>query len=195
VAAVDTQSFFPPDEWQAEGCVLRSWRAGDGPAIFEAVDSSRDHLRVFMPWVDQHASVEDSERYVRGACARYLTAEKCDMAVFAEDGRVLGGTGFFGRDGWLKEGMGEVGMWVRADEGGKGLASRVLAELLRWGFTDWPFLRLSWRCSGDNRASARVAEKAGMRLEGVLRSYSVDPDGTRHDIQLYGIQRHEWVAR
>lgn len=187
--------FFPPEEWQAEGFVLRSWRAGDGPAIFDAVDSSRDHLRAFMPWVDQHASAQDSERYVRRAGAKYMTAEKCDMAIVAPDGRVLGGTGFFGRDGWLSEGMGEIGMWVRADEAGKGLATRVLEEVLRWGFTDWPFLRLSWRCSGENRASARVAEKNGLRLEGVLRAYGQDPDGTRCDAHLYGILRHEWVAR
>jgi ribosomal-protein-serine acetyltransferase len=195
MAAADTLDFFPPDEWVTDAFTLRSWRAGDGSAIFEAVDSSRDHLRVFMPWVDKHATVADSEHYVRSARAAYLKAEKCDLAVFAPDGRVLGGSGFFARDGWLAEGMGEIGMWVRADEAGKGLATRVLAEVLRWGFTDWPFLRLSWRCNGNNAASARVAEKGGMRLEGVLRSYQVDADGSREDTHLYGILRHEWVAR
>jgi len=195
MCAAPLNDFFPPEEWRTNEFVLRSWRAGDGAALYEAVDTSRDHLRVFMPWVDQHASVEDSERWVRGAGAKYVTAERGDMGVLAPDGRVLGGTGFFGRDGWLTEGMGEIGMWVRADEAGKGLATRVLAEILRWGFTDWPFLRLSWRCSGDNRASARVAEKGGMRLEGVLRAYGVDPDGSRRDTHLYGLLRHEWVAR
>ena len=191
----DTIDFFPPEEWQTDGFTLRSWRPGDGPAIFQAVDSSRHHLRVFMPWVDKHATLADSEHYVRGARAAYLKAEKCDLGVFAPDGRVLGGSGFFARDGWLAEGKAEIGMWVRADEAGRGLATRILLEMLRWGFTDWPFLRLAWRCSGSNAASARVAEKGGMRLEGVLRAYSIDPDGTPEDTHVYGILRHEWVAR
>jgi N-acetyltransferase len=72
------------------------------------------------------------------------------------------------------------------------LGTAVLYAMLRWGFEKWPWVRLSWRCSSANAASQRVAEKAGLHREGVLRSHAFDPDGSRRDTVCYGILREEW---
>src|SRR5690606_26587299 len=92
------------------------------------------------------------------------------------EGRLLGGCGYHLREGALWLGNAEIGMWIRGDAAHRGLGTRVLRELLRWGFTEWPWRRLSWRCSSANVASQRVAEKAGLRREGVLRAVGIDPD-------------------
>ena len=44
----------------------------------------------------------------------------------------------------------------------------------------------------ENHASARVMEKVGMTLEGVLRKY-VHVKGQFHDMKLYSILRDEVV--
>ena len=41
-----------------------------------------------------------------------------------------------------------------------------------------------------NRASIRVAEKAGFRREGLLRSY-IEVKGTRRDVYLYALLPEE----
>ena len=64
--------------------------------------------------------------------------------------------------------------------------------LLSWGFTEWPWLRLSWRCSSANVASQRTAERAGLQREGVLRSHEVNGDGVRRDTFCYAHLRDEW---
>ena len=73
------------------------------------------------------------------------------------------------REGPLKTRTAEIGMWIRASEAGTGLGTAVLTELVRWGFTDWPWLRLSWKCNAENLASARVAQKCGFVYEGQIR--------------------------
>jgi RimJ/RimL family protein N-acetyltransferase len=103
------------------------------------------------------------------------------------------GTGYHLREGPLQSGNAEIGMWIRAGSAHQGLGTRVLQALLRWGFAEWPWQRISWRCNGTNLASQRVAERAGMRKEGVLRSHRVTPDGSREDTVCYAALRGEWL--
>jgi RimJ/RimL family protein N-acetyltransferase len=86
-------------------------------------------------------------------------------------------------------------MWIRADEAGRGLGTDVLRALLRWGFGEWPWKRLAWRCDARNVASIRVAEKAGMRREGVLRSHMLTPARERRDTVCYALLRDEVTQR
>lgn len=86
-------------------------------------------------------------------------------------------------------------MWVRASEAGRGLGTRLLGAMLSWGFSEWPWLRLAWRCDDRNRASMRVAEKCGLRLEGLLRGQAAEVGGGRRDTATFAITRDEWLAR
>jgi RimJ/RimL family protein N-acetyltransferase len=66
--------------------------------------------------------------------------------------------------------------------------------MVRWGFTEWPWVRIVWRCDTENIASARVAEKAGMIKEGCMRSDTVVAPGKRRDTFLYAILKDEWLS-
>jgi RimJ/RimL family protein N-acetyltransferase len=149
-----------------------------------------------MPWAKPDYSVEDAEHFCRTSRARYLLAENFTLGIFPPDGRrLLGGCGYHLREGDLSTRNAEIGMWIRGDAAGQGLGTRVLVTLLRWGFDDWPWMRLSWRCDTRNLASARVAAKAGMQQEGLLRSDFPLEDGTRRDTLIFSAIRHEWLTQ
>jgi RimJ/RimL family protein N-acetyltransferase len=184
---------FAPERHEADGFVLRSYNPGDGPLLVDAIISSYDHLRPWVPWANPNQSLEDAEKFVRQSRARYLLAEDFIIGVFSEDGqRLLGGAGFHLREGALSTACAEIGMFIRQSEAGRGLGTRVLRALLDWGFVDWPWLRLSWRCDQRNVASARVAEKAGLRLEGVLRGQRAHVGEGRRDTACYALTKAEW---
>jgi RimJ/RimL family protein N-acetyltransferase len=82
-------------------------------------------------------------------------------------------------------------MWMARHTAGRGLVTEVVVAMLRWGLTDWPWERIEWRCETRNSASARVATKAGMHLDGTLRSASVDRTGERCDLQVFSMLRGE----
>ncbi len=173
--------------------ILRRYMPGDGERLSEAVNSSFDHLKTFMPWATPNQSVEVSERLVRDFSGRWLCGTDFVIGIWsADEKRLLGGCGYHLREGPIELANAEIGMWIRGERAHKGLGTEVLKTLLRWGFSDWPWLRLSWRCSGANRASQRVAEKAGMLREGILRSHAVDPDGARRDTWCFAALRDEW---
>ena len=172
--------YTAPEEHRTDRLLLRSWRPGDGPALSEAVNDSYAHLKTFMPWAVPHQDVQTSERLVRQFRGRWLLSQDFVVALFSPDGaRVLGGCGFHLRHGPLSQEVAEIGMWIRADAAGQGLGTHALETLLRWGFSEWPWQRLVWKCDAENHASRRCAEKAGMVLEGVSRAAALKAGAER----------------
>jgi RimJ/RimL family protein N-acetyltransferase len=187
---------FAPERYVGAGFVLRSYDLGDGRLLSQASDESFEHLRPWMPWATPQQPIEDAERLVRQFRARYLLAEDFVIGVFSSDEqRLLGGTGFHLREGPLTTCSAEIGMFIRQSEAGRGLGSRVLASLLDWGFSEWPWLRLAWRCDQRNVASVRVAEKSGLRHEGILRGQHAHVGGGRRDSTCYALTKQDWLAR
>jgi len=186
------ESFVAPEQRVAEGFVLRCYRPGDGPKLCRAATASYEHLKTFMDWARPDQTEQESEQLARRFRAKWLLAEDFVIGIWTpDDAELLGGCGFHLREGALEQRNAEIGMWIAASRAGQGLGTRVLVELIDWGFTKWPWLRLTWRCDASNLASIRLAEKAGMRLEGTLKSHMVDRHGARRDTACYAILKQD----
>lgn len=188
--------FFAPERFETSDFTLRSYFPGDGIKMSEAVNSSYEHLNVFMAWAKEHQPVEESEALVRKFRASYLTNEDFVIGIFSpDDSHLLGGCGYHLREGPLDSGNAEIGMWIRAGEAGKGLGTAVLKALIQWGFTEWHWNRLAWKCDVENVASQRTAEKAGLTLEGTLRKYLPNHHGgAKRNALYYAILKEEWES-
>ena len=186
--------WFAPERYEAAGFVLRSYDVGDGAELAAVTVESYEHLRPWMPWAREQMPAEDAEELCRRFRAKYLMHEDFVVGIFApDDKRLLGGCGFHLREGGLAGACAEVGMFVRASEAGKGLGTRALSAMLDWGFGAWPWLRLSWRCDDRNKASLRVAEKCGLRFEGLLRGQAADVGGGRRNTACYALTKNDWL--
>ena len=144
-----------------------------------------------MAWPRPDTTVEESEGYVRESRARWLLGQDWSLGIWRGE-RLVGGSGFMLRGRPLEHGTGEIGMWIRVDEAGRGLGTRVLRAMVDWADADWPFQKLTWVCDSRNLASARVAEKCGFQLEGRLREHAPDAAGaTRETTLLFGLLRSD----
>lgn len=186
--------FFAPAELTTNDMTIRAYRPGDGPALQAATVSSYEHLRPWMPWATAEQAVEQAEANCRRFAANYLLNHDFTLGLWIGD-ELAGGTGYHLRGGPIEPGNAEIGMWIAASHAGQGLGTRVLHALIDWGFGDWGWERLEWRCDTRNVASARVAEKNGLLLEGTLRSQAFDVQGQRRDTHIYAILRDDWVRR
>jgi RimJ/RimL family protein N-acetyltransferase len=71
---------------------------------------------------------------------------------------------------------------------GRGLATRALVLTARWALGHEDVARVQLRADVENEASRRVAEKAGFRLEGVLRAAHWSPRQQRRlDWAMYSL--------
>ena len=78
----------------------------------------------------------------------------------------------------------ELGYMVAAHARGRGVASEALRQLTDWAFERRGIQRAYLLIDVDNPASGKVAERAGYRLEGVMRSTYLK-QGRRGDTQLW----------
>lgn len=184
-------SFAAPEEYRDGELLIRGLRPGDGAELNRTTVSSYEHLREFMEWARPDTTVEDSEGYVGLSRARWLAGEEWGLGVWRGE-RLVAGCGFMLRGQPLDHGTVEIGMWVREDEAGRGLGTRVLRALVDWADADWPIHKLTWQCDSRNLASARVAEKCGFQLEGRLREHvPAVAGGGRRTTLLFGLVRSD----
>src|SRR4051812_31453647 len=188
---MDSSTFIAPMTFTSDGMTLRAYRPGDGPALQIATTSSYEHLRPWMPWAMPEDSAEAAEVRCRRFAARYLLNEEFVLGIWVGE-QLAGGTGFHLRSAPLALQTAEIGMWIRGSYAGHGLGTHALHAMLTWGFEEWGWQRLSWHCDTRNLASASVARKNGLLLEGTLRSDALDVEGRRRDTFVFSMLRDEW---
>jgi RimJ/RimL family protein N-acetyltransferase len=79
---------------------------------------------------------------------------------------------------------GEIGYLVVPAARGRGVATRAVQLLTRWGFDELGLERLELLIATANTASVRVAERSGYRLDGVLRN-AYFKEGRRFDTGVW----------
>lgn len=187
-----TEFFAPEEPFETPELVLRGYRLGDEALLRDAVVSSYEHLRTFMPWAVPEQSLDEARTLVRQFRGRWLLNQDFVVAIVSPDGsELLGGCGYHLRNGPLELGSAEMGMWIRASRAGQGLGLKALEALIAWGFGAWPWERLTWRCDSRNGASRRIALKAGMLDEGTLRQDAEAADGGMRDTDCFGLLKSE----
>jgi len=100
-------------------------------------------------------------------------------------GRLVGHVQLFGAD-WIAR-TAEIHYWTSPWARGRGSAAEGAAEVARWALGECGLERIHLQADTRNEASRRVAEAAGFRFEGVLRSLASARDGARADMAVYSM--------
>jgi ribosomal-protein-alanine N-acetyltransferase len=87
-----------------------------------------------------------------------------------------------------------VGYWIDQAHAGKGYVPEALVVAARFAFEDLGLHRLQVAIIPRNRPSRRVAEKLGLRDEGIALRY-LSINGAWEDHVRYAITAEEWVER
>jgi len=177
-----------PERIETQRFILRCPQAGDGQAINTAVCQTLDELRPWLPWAQSAPSLDDSELYCRRMNSVFRLREELPMFIFEAradgvEGELVGATGLHRID-WQVRSF-EVGYWRRRGQVRRGIVAEAVAALTRMAFDTLAARRLEIRMDESNRASRRVAERAGFTFEGLLRSDSLTPQGEPRNTRVY----------
>lgn len=176
---------------QTERTVVRCWSPSDAALLKEAVDSSLDHLRQWMPWAEQEPEeVSAKVQRLRSFRGRFDLGQDFTYGIFdLSEQKVLGGTGLHTRIG---QGALEIGYWIRADHVNRGLATEIAGALCRVAFEVHQVNRVEVHCDPRNVRSAAVPRKLGFVHEATLRERVSGPDGTHSDAMIWTLLRREY---
>lgn len=144
---------------EAPGVVLRPLELADAEALFAAHRDEETHHYWSGP---AHKSVEET----RANIAEALANKTANVWVITEaGGEALGRTGIF----VLREGVGEIGIIMRREATGRGLASKAVQLVVEHGFCVLGLHRIAADIDPDNTSSLSLFLRAGFQREGLLR--------------------------
>lgn len=182
-----------PREIRGERVELRAFAEADAPAIWEAVDASREHLKPWMPWVNEHDSPEFSRAYARRMEAKWILREDLPMGIWRrEDGRLIGSTGLHRID-WSVPSM-EAGYWIRPEAEGNGYVTEAVRLVTTLAFDHLRAERVTILCGSRNLRSAAVPRRVGFVHEATLRCERRDGDGSLRDTELFALTRADFES-
>lgn len=183
--------FAEVDELTGSRVALRPWRSGDAAMLQEAIEASRAHLRPWMPFADEHQTVEESRDWVTRSEAHRLAGESLNMGIWDREGeRLLGGIGARVCDARVPSF--EIGYWLRASEEGRGYMTEATRLMTAYLFETIAARRVQILCDARNTHSAAVPLRLGYIQEGRLRHEVLAVDGSLEETLIFGITRDEW---
>ncbi len=157
-------STVPPQPTLSDGVVvLRPWRDDD-------VDAARlVHDEEIARWFAFPAVIPTREQQA-GAVQRwreeYADGRRTVNFLVEHEGRPAGCVEVRDRG----DSAGELSWTLYAEMRGRGLAARAVRLLIGYAFTELGLARVEAHVEPDNTRSLRVASRAGLRREGVLRA-------------------------
>jgi ribosomal-protein-serine acetyltransferase len=152
------------------------------------MDRARETVDPWIPW----AGVSTDLPSATATLQRYADLAARDAGRLYGiwlDGTLVGGTMFVSFD--AAAGRCELGCWLEPAGTGRGLVTRAAALLIDWAIVRRGLHRVEWRCRPDNTASASVARRLGMQLDGVLRAEFLYR-GVRYDTQVWSLTAPNW---
>ncbi|MBA2345697.1 MAG: GNAT family N-acetyltransferase [Rubrobacter sp.] len=185
-----------PDRFETERLLIRCPLPGDGPELFAAVKESHEELRPWMPWVEAHETVEDSEESARRGWVKFLERSDLRMHLFLKGTDTLVGSSGLHRIDWSVPRV-EIGYWCRTSFTGQGYITEAVRGITAFAFDSLGAGRVEIRCDSLNHSSVRVAERAGFRVEGELRNFERSPDGGLKNTLVFAMlpEEHEALKR
>src|SRR5688500_10424826 len=149
---------------------LRPPNVDDAQAIFEGYAQDPDVVR-YLTWRPR-ATIADTQSFLVFVRSGWATGTDLTWALTLRgDDRLIGMIGL--RPRGFKS---DIGYVLARPYWGRGLMTEAGRAIIDLAFRD-PAVHRVWAvCDADNRASARVLEKLGMTLEGVLRRWIVHPN-------------------
>lgn len=160
----------------------------------------RDDLQNFLrvnqdPSVNQFVGVPGSESVILEKFEHKLIPwafESGDWLTLTIEeigsNRFVGFTGLYCSN--LALGHVEVGYMLAVERQGKGYATESLKAVIDWACLSLKVHKIIATCATENLASVRVLEKAGFRLEGVLR-HNFKIDDRWIDDNIFGLLSEE----
>lgn len=170
----------------SEEIILKPLSHEHAPLIFHMLDSQREYMRPWLPFVDYTQEVTDTQM----AIATLIDGVNEQFSIFYK-GEFVGLVGFKDTDFGNKKT--EIGYWMSQDVQGKGIMTRSVQRLLQYAFEEKELNRIQIKVATDNKKSRAIPERLGFTQEGIERDGELLVDNRYTDIVIYSILKREYI--
>ncbi len=162
---------------------LQLLEPGHCKELFALAFENKEHLKKWLPWVNAMHSVDFMEKFIEGSRHRHSLGGEFGFVVFQKN-QMIGRVGVYKIDSFNK--IGEIGYWLGQNFQGKGIATKVCAEMVRFAFEELELNRIEIKCWVENYKSKSIPKRLGFNNEAVLREAEL-LNGKFIDLELFSL--------
>ena len=152
-----------------ESISLKILEQREAPLLFKLVDSNREYLSEFLPFVEYTTTVEDSKKFIRSALVGVIGLHYLDLVNKKTS----------------------IGYYLAETFQKKGIMTKCTEALIRYIYEEFDVNRIEICMSTDNKKSQSIPQRLGFTKEGTLRS-NERLHGKFSDSYVYSLLREEY---
>ena len=154
----------------------------DAAEMFRVMDSQREHLGRWLPFVPLTRTVGDSRAFIQSVVDG---SELGFVMRFA--GIYIGTVGF--KETAVDNSRTEIGYWMREDYQGRGLMTAAVRELVRFAMEDQGIGEVFIKCAVGNERSRNIPLRLGFTFREVTPRGEYVSDGVFRDVEVYSLKK------
>ena len=136
--------------------------------MFKLVDINRKYLGKWLSWVAETKSWQDSLEALQEREEKVRNLEEIQYGIYLKN-ELIGVISMFEIS--EKNKSGEIGYWLAGNFSGNGYMTEAVKIIEKEFFTSFRLNRIEICCDSRNKASAKVAKKAGYKKEACLKEH------------------------
>lgn len=172
-----------------EEIVLRLISIDDAKSIFETIDSQRDYLGRWLPFVGYTDSIDDSVAFINSVLQSPADRAELVFVIYFND-KFAGIVGFKDTDRLNRKT--EIGYWLSQPYQKKGIVTQSVLKLVDFAFSKLDMNRVQIRCAVGNLPSKKIPQRLNFKLEGIERDGELLSSGDFTDLEVYSMLKKEF---
>jgi len=167
---------------------LTQLEQSDAKDIFETIDSQREYLGRWLPFVAFTREISDSEQFVDSVVNAPGERFEYLFAIRKKD-QFVGLIGFKDTDRVNRKT--EIGYWLSEKCQKQGIVTKSVDRLCDFAFQQLGINRIQIKCAVENQSSSNIPKRLGFKLEGVERQGELLTGGVYTDLEVYSKLKSE----
>ena len=169
-----------------EGIKLRPWIISDAPQLALIADNKNiaDNLRDGLP---SPYTLKDAQDWLNLILAENIPPRF--FAIIIND-QVVGSIGIVSKTNIYRKNY-EIGFFLSEKFWGQDIMTKAIKAALSYAFRDFDIIRVYAEVFSDNLSSCKALEKAGLKLEAILRQ-SIIKNGIIKDSCIYSVLKKDF---
>jgi ribosomal-protein-serine acetyltransferase len=168
--------------------VLRQLNQSDSEDIFHTIDSQRDYLGKWLPFVELTKRIEDTESFINSVVNAPNDRFEFVFTIRKED-KFVGIIGFKSTDKPNKKT--EIGYWISEKYQKQGIVTKSVEKLCVFAFNEQGINRIQIKCAVNNVQSKNIPKRLGFVFEGIEREGELLSGNIFTDIEVYSKLKDE----
>jgi len=161
---------------------LKRVELSDVVDIYNTIDSQREYLGKWLPFVELTQSLEFTVQYVHSLIDTPVQNSNYIFVIHYNDS-FIGMIGLKSIDNLNKSA--EIGYWLSEPFQKRGIVTNATQVLIDFAFKELNINRIQIKCATENFRSKKIPQRLGFRLEGTARAGELLTGGCFVDIEVY----------